>query len=115
MSGTAFLEQFGNDELASTVERVFIAKEIGDADQKVAKQRADLLQVAAEAIRHRPRRGELIDLHPAADPTQERLRFVAAEIVADPLAKQRVNFHAQRERRALIIKFRFACQTVDCA
>ena len=83
---------FGITSVRQRLERVGVAEEVGDVDQQVAKQRADLLRLLAQQLDIGFDGAELAHLHAPLHPAHEGLGLVAAEIVADLVAQDGVDF-----------------------
>ncbi len=83
---------FGMTEVGERLERIVVAEEIRDVDEQVAKQGADLLRLLPQPLDIGFDRRELRHLHAPLHPAHECLGLVAAEIVADLIAQDAVDF-----------------------
>src|SRR5215472_17870061 len=84
---TFVLEQLWDDQCLERLKSRSIAKEIGHADQQVAKQRTDLVGLGLQTLGVIIELGRLDDLHSALDTPLKCSLFVFAEIVPSTRAQ----------------------------
>lgn len=98
-------EQPGNDGVGQALESFRIAEEVGDVDQQVAEQESDFLRRHPQHLHVARRVGRLRDLHAALHAPDECALLVAAEVVADLIAQDRVDLRQHRPHFAIAGQF----------
>ena len=89
--GAALLKELGHDHLGELLERLGIAKEVGDIDQQIAKQRAHFVLMTTQVFDIRFQIVDLHHLHAPLHAPHKGLGLVAAEVVADLAAQNAID------------------------